>query len=88
MSAAGSTGGLEEGRGGWRCGKDGRGCGEGGRAREGGAVVRVGGAREGGAVVRAGRRWNYIYMQRGGKDAKSDIISVHFNAESHKSTQH
>ena len=67
MSAAGSTGGLEEGRGGWKCGKDRRGCGE------------------GGAVVRVGGRWNYMYMQRGGKDAKSDVISVHFNDESHKS---
>ena len=26
-----------------------------------------------------------MYMQRGGKDAKSDVISVHFNDESHKS---
>ena len=51
----------------------------------GGAAVRVGGAREGGAVVRVGGRWNYMYMQRGGKDAKSDVISAHFNDESHKS---
>ena len=47
----------------------------------------MGGAREGRAraVVRVGGRWNYMYMQRGGKDAKSDVISVHFNDEIHKS---